>query len=126
MRAIKINCTTRTITIIEVESYRNICNELNNNCKNFICPMMFATNDVMYADYYAGLNGFSGGFMLDGWVHPILGNAIIVGTDNDGNLADVIVSKGEIDKQISFISKELVNKWFYYESDLGNISFSKN
>ena len=126
MRAIKINCTNRTITIIEVENYRNICDELHKHCKNFICPIMFATNDVMYADYYAGLNGFSGGFMLDGWVHPILGNAIIVGTDNDGNLADVIVSKGEIDKQISFISKELVNKWFYYESDLGNISFSKN
>lgn len=126
MRAIKINSITRTITIVEVESYRHICNELHENCQNFICPMIFATNDVMYADYFAGLNGFSGGFMLDGWVHPVLGNAIIVGTDSDGNLADVIVSKGEIDTQISFISKELVTKWFYYESDLGNISFSKN
>ena len=126
MRAIKIDCATRTIAIIEVESYRNICDELNKNCKNFICPIMFDTNDVMYADYYAGLNGFNGGFMLDGWTHPVLGNAIIVGTDSDGNLADVVISKSEINNQISFISKELVSKLFYYESDLGNISFSKN
>ena len=81
----------------------------------------------MYADYYAGLNGFKGGFMLDGWTHPVLGNAIIVGTDNYGNLADVIVSREEIDKQISFISKYLASKWFYYESNLEDkILFSKN
>jgi hypothetical protein len=64
--------------------------------------------------------------MLDGWVHPVLGNAIIVGTDTDGNLADIVISKTEINNQISFISKELVSKWFYYESDLGNVLFSKN
>jgi hypothetical protein len=127
MRAIKIDSIKRTISIIEVESYRNICTELNERCQYFICPMIFETNDVMYADYYAGLNAFKGGFMLDGWTHPVLGNAIIVGTDINGNLADVVVSKGEIDKQISFISKYLVNKWFYYESNLDNkILFSKN
>lgn len=127
MRAIKIDCTTRTITIVEVDSYRNVCDELSDNCEYFGCPMIFATNDVMYADYYAGLNGFKGGFILDGWDHPVLGNAIICGTDIDGNLADVIISKGEIDKQISFISKELVKKWFYFESDLEKkLSFSKN
>ena len=126
MRAIKINCTTRTITIVEVENYRNICDELNKNCKNFICPIMFPTNDVMYADYYASLNSFNGGFMLDGWVHPVVGNAIIVGTKKNGDLTDIVISKNEIENQISFISAELVSKWFFYESDIGNISFSKN
>ena len=126
MKAIKIDCKTRTVTIIEVDSYQQICSGLSKHCKHFICPMVFETNDVMYADYYAGLNGFNGGFMLDGWVHPVLGNAIIVGTDDNGDLANVIVDKSEIDSQISFISKDLVSKWFFYESDLGNISFSKN
>lgn len=127
MRAIKISCTTRTISIVEIHSYRNICNELNHSCEYFGCPMVFETNDVMYADYYAGLSEFSGGFLLDGWSHPVLGDAIIVGTDEYGNLSDVVITKNEIDNQISFISKDLAKKWFYYESDLTNkLLISKN
>ena len=126
MKAIKIDSEKRTISLVDVANYRNICTEINHSCERFICPIVFETLDVMYADYYAGINCNSCGFILDGWVHPILGNAIIVGTDFDGDLTDIALSIKDIEEQISFVSKHTIKNWLYSPMNIENTFFSKN
>lgn len=127
MKAIKINVYERTLTYIDISNYREICSTLNDKCNNFICPMIFETLDTMYADYYAGINNKNkSGFLLDAWTHPIIGNALIVGTDLNGDLCDVIISISDIENNISFVSNDLVQNWVYNNFTLENIAFSKN
>jgi hypothetical protein len=127
MKAIKINPCKRTITYIDIDSYGEIKHNLNENCKNFICPMIFETLDTMYVDYYAPINARSqNGFLLDGWNHPVIGNAIIIGTNSIGDLDDIKIDIEHIESKISFVSNNLLHNWLFNNINLEHISFSKN
>ena len=87
MKALLINSQTRTITEVSYtgkldDAYRLL------NCAMIEAPVSFSNGDTMYCDEEAWLNVSEDddlhGFMLPGWSYSILGNALIVGTSDEG------------------------------------------
>jgi hypothetical protein len=52
-----------------------------------------------------------GCFILDGWITPCVGNAIILGTNDDGESIDCKSTLEELQKQIKFYPKENAIAW---------------
>ena len=114
MRALKINVETKTITeVVLSEDFRDISREIGNGCEYFCIPYSFANDDSLYADDESLLrrNDIKGGFMLsDDWSYPIVGNAIILGTDDEGNSIDCKTNVDDF-KDIIWVSKEASIDW---------------
>jgi hypothetical protein len=114
MKALKINVENKTITQVELsQDFRDISKEIGNGCEYFCIPYSFANDDSLYADDESLLRqkNIKGGFMLsDEWSYPIVGNAIILGTDEEGESIDC---KSTIDdfKDIIWVSKEESINW---------------
>ena len=87
MKVIKIDSTNRTISNIEIgNSLDDIYAALGDGCTCFACPVVYPNNDGMYIDD-EGL-GQPNGFIFPNWLYPISGNALIIGTDSEGNSMD--------------------------------------
>ena len=91
-KALKINVEAKTITEILIDdSIGSITREIGNGCQYFCCPYEFPNADCIYADdeSLTRESDIRGGFMIsDTWVYPIVGNAIILGTDEEGDSID--------------------------------------
>ena len=86
-RAIKINVETKTIeTIILGDDYKEIYPAIGNGCSCFAIPVEFPNGDSMYVDDESLLrpDDIVGGFIMEGWRVPIIGNAILLGCDEEG------------------------------------------
>ena len=88
MKALLIDSKARTITAVEQNNLKDIYRLLH--CDMVEAPVNFANGDTMYCDEEAWLK-VSGekdedlnGFMIPGWSYSILGNALIVGTGEEG------------------------------------------
>ena len=103
-KALKINVETKQIEAITIESSKDIYREIG--CELFEVPVTFDNGDGLYCDEEALLRvrNIKGGFMMPGWVRPIVGNAIILGTKRNGDSCDC---KSEISElKVKFFSSE--------------------
>jgi hypothetical protein len=90
-KALKINVENQTITEVFIGNEIDcISNEIGNGCKYFCCPYEFPNNDAIYSDDDILLRNddIKGGFMFRDWHYPIVNNAIILGTDEEGDSID--------------------------------------
>jgi hypothetical protein len=113
-KAIKINVENKTIESIEIsDGIESISKEIGNNCEYFCCPYTFENNDTIYADDESLLrmNDIKGGFKMENWVYPIVGNAIILGTDDEGDSIDYKSDINEIIAKIIFVDKKESKEW---------------
>ena len=107
-QALLIDVSTKTITQIELDSYfESISKAIGNGCQYFCCPFSFSNEDSMYADDESLLriDSIKGGFILDGYSGTIVGNAIILGTDAEGDSVDVKSTIDEIAERVIFIDE---------------------
>lgn len=111
MKAIKINSQLKTIEYVEISNYREIYPHLNNQCSCFCCPITFENEDTLYSDDEGLYHEFEGGFMFKDWNYPLVGNSIILGTDEEGGSIDVKTSIKDLEKNIIWVSKENCIKW---------------
>ena len=111
MKAIKINSELKKIYIVYINHYNEIYPHLNPQCTTFCCPVTFENQDTIFSDDEGLYNQFEGGFIFNDWNYPLVGNAIILGTDNEGDSVDVKTSIQEIEKKITWVSKEDCIKW---------------
>ena len=114
MKALKINVETQTIEeVLLTENFEDISKEIGNGCNYFCCPYVFPNSDTIYADDESLLrqDNIVGGFMLEGWQTMIVGNAIILGTDDEGGSIDYKTDKDNLYKKISFVEKSLCLKY---------------
>lgn len=100
MKALKIDVKTQTVTKIEL-SKENFSTEvydaIGNGCHRFCAPFDFSNGDVLFADDEALLrDNIEGCFSLQGFSYPIVGNAIIVGSDYDDDVCDVRTEADDI------------------------------
>jgi hypothetical protein len=113
-KALKINVEAKTITEILIEdSIDAITKEIGNGCQYFCCPYEFPNADCIYADDESLLRGndIRGGFMLsDTWVYPIVGNAIILGTDSEGDSIDCKTKPSDLEG-IVFVNENDCKLW---------------
>lgn len=111
MKALKINTGNKTIEEIEISSWKDIAPAIGNGCELFAIPIIFENEDGIYVDDEGLFNDFQGGFMLKDWEYPIVGNALLVGSDDDGNSVDVKTSVDDLEKMVIWVDMETCNVW---------------
>jgi hypothetical protein len=107
-KAIKIDVQKQTLEYITIEDgLQAIYDAIGNECTTFCCPVSFENEDTIYADddILLHTDRIKGGFIMENWRVPLLGNAIILGTDMEGNSVDVKADITLMAKQIHFISE---------------------
>ena len=114
-KAIKINVELKTITeIIIDDNIESISNEIGNNCRYFCCPYDFPNNDAIYSDddILMRIKDIKGGFkMADNWNYPIVNNAIILGTDDEGDSVNYKSKIEDIKSKIIYVDKDTCIAW---------------
>lgn len=110
-KAIKIDVVNKTIYEVEINNAKDIYDHIGNNCNLFCCPVEFENSDALYADDESLLKDVEGCFVMDGWTTPIVGNAIILGTDDEGDSIDHKSTLDEIAEKLMFGSKEIAEAY---------------
>ena len=112
MKAIKIDVANKKVSQVNIGNYKEIYGQIGNGCNLFCCPVQWENNDVLYADDEALLKDeLEGCFMMPDFNYPIVGNAIILGTNEEGESVDVKTKISELQKKIMFGNKEAAELW---------------
>jgi len=102
-KAIKIDVENKTITEVLIDNGIDaIYKEIGNGCTIFCCPYEFPNNDAIYSDddILMRIDDIKGGFMFKEWHYPLINNAIILGTDEEGDSVDCKTSINDLSKLI--------------------------
>jgi hypothetical protein len=111
-KALKIDVVNQTVTNILINDLEDIYKEIGNGCQLFCCPINFDNGDTLYADDESLLReNVEGCFMMDSWSYAIVGNAIILGTDDEGESIDCKSSIMDIYKNLIWGDKRVAEKY---------------
>jgi hypothetical protein len=112
MKAIKIDVANQKISQVNISDYKEIYSQIGNGCNLFCCPVQWENNDVLYADDEALLQeSLEGCFAMPDFNYPIVGNAIILGTDDEGESIDVKTKIAELQEKIIWGNKQAAELW---------------
>lgn len=105
MKVIVINSETRSIELKEISSIglQPIYDEIGNGCDTFECPITLPNRDTFFVDEEGRLKKQKGAFQIIGYHSPLVGNAVIIGSDKKGNGCDVKSTVGQIFGLIEFL-----------------------
>lgn len=106
MKAFKIDSGAKTITEIQIDNWREIKTHIGNGCGLFAVPVTFENNDGIYVDDEGVYHEFQGGFIMEDWIYPLIGNGVILGCDEEGESQDAQTSLEWLQENIKFVSKE--------------------
>lgn len=113
-KVIKIDVVTKSVYHVELgKDYQEIYGQIGNGCTTFCCPLNFENEDFMFADDESLLRmeDIIGGFYMSHWNTPIIGNALIIGSDDEGNSVDAKTTIEEIQSQIKFLNADQCKKY---------------
>lgn len=115
MKALKIDVVYQTISQIEIKDYKEIYSAIGNGCDLFCCPIEFENGDVLYSDDEALLReNIEGCFAMHDWSIPLVGNAIILGSDGNGDSVDVKSKANQILEKIIWGNKAVAENYANY------------
>jgi len=115
MRAIVIDSTNKNVCEVDITAdFRDIYPLIGNGCTTFACPVQLENGDAMYADDEGLYNQIEGGFMMRGWSYPIVGNAVLLNVDEEGESIDALSDIEDLKSRIVWISKEDAQRWASY------------
>jgi len=107
MRAILVNSTEKEINVIDIKgnNYREIAKLIG--CSTIASGYSFKNNDFMYVDDEGLFTDNDNGFIIhqegNTWgMQKLIGNALIVGSDEDGNDLDAVSTVDEVKSIIKF------------------------
>lgn len=111
-KAILIDVTNKTVTNCEINHYKEIYPLIGNGCTMFTVPVELENMDAIYVDDEGLLHDeMKGGFILEGYHSPLIGNAVIQGTDDEGESVDCKSTLEEIAARITFLTPEQSEQW---------------
>ena len=112
-KVIKIDVEKQEVYHIELgDHYTDIYEKIGNNCSTFCVPLEFENHDCLYADDESLLrDDIKGGFYMPDWSVPIVGNALIVGTDDEGDSVDSKTDIDTIKNNIRFLNAEMCKRY---------------
>ena len=111
-KALKIDVVNQTVTSIMIDDIKDIYKEIGNGCDLFCCPVDFENGDTLYADDESLLReNIEGCFLMHNWSYAIVGNAIILGTDEEGESVDCKSSSMDIYKEIIWGNKSVAEEY---------------
>lgn len=114
MKGILINVEDKTVTMVDVKpGYKNIYPFIADHCTTFTCPYSYPNGDTLYCDDESLLKfgSIKGGFMYKNWQYPIVGNALILGCDNDGESTNVNSTVEYIENGLVWIDEDKAKSW---------------
>ena len=113
MKAIHVKSLSHTVKMIDLpKGVEHIYPYIGNGCTTFECPYIFATEDTIYVDEEGLFHETVGGFMIvNSKINPLLGNALIIGTDEEGGATDVKMTVEEVEKSIIWLTDEECEIW---------------
>jgi hypothetical protein len=89
--AILINANDNTISLVSIKDYKDISKF--GQFDLFTCVQIDAKGNTLYVDDEGLLNGTSRGFVIEGYEQPLMGNAVLLGTNlNTGDSKDTSLS----------------------------------
>jgi hypothetical protein len=103
MKALKINVEERIVEVINIENFTDIYPHIGNECHTFTCPEVLPNNDSLYVDDEGLLKEMKGFFSI-GDSAPFVGNAVLQGTNAEGDSVSVVSTKEEIESKITWYS----------------------
>ena len=112
-KAIKIDVIKKDVYEIELsDDYKAIYGAIGNDCRCFCVPIEFENGDALYSDEEGLLHEkMEGCFMMENWISPLVGNAIILGTDDEGDSIDAKSTIEEIKSKIYFYDDKVAENW---------------
>jgi len=115
MKAIKIDVANKKLSYVNIGHYSEIYSEIGNGCELFCCPVEYPNRDVLYADDESLLReNIEGCFSFPEWNYPIVGNGILLGSDEEGDSADVKTTIEELESKIIWGNKEAAESYRQY------------
>lgn len=103
MKALLIDSHTRTISVIQINDWREIAPAIGHWCNYFECPLILPNEDTLYVDDEGLFHPYCFGFCIDGLDTPVMGNGILLGCDDRGESIDVQTSLEELQARIEFV-----------------------
>ena len=113
-KALFIDVINQSVTeVLLPKHFQSISKQIGNGCELFCCPYSFPNGDSIYADdeSLTRYQDIKGGFMFPNWAYPIVGNAVILGTDDEGDSIDAITTADEISKMIIWRTEADAKEW---------------
>jgi hypothetical protein len=111
MKAFRINSADRKVEEIKINDWKDIAPAIGNGCDIFTAPVTLENDDTIYVDDEGLYHPFEGGFMMEGWQYPCVGNAIVQGTDEEGESTEPKTTKEELEAMIQWIDKSTCERW---------------
>lgn len=112
IKVIKIDVEQKDIYELEIEPTLDaFYSTIGNGCNTIECPVHFRSetsefDDALYCDENARIMGqdyIKGGFYFPNWMYPIANNAIILGTDEEGEDRSHNQDLESLKAQITFV-----------------------
>lgn len=101
MKAILINSETCQVTEVEYTgNWESISTWIGNKCDTFTCVQLYENGDTAYVDDEGLFNGTITAFKHENYPDPLVGNALILGTDETGESVDVSTPLSQVQKDV--------------------------
>lgn len=111
-KGIKINSELQTLEYVTLgNDFRDIYPIIGEFCTLFECPIIFENRDTVYVDEEGLYQGYTKGFIFEGFEYKkILGNGLILGSNEDGESEDVKYTIEDLQDKIAFFEVLKINK----------------
>jgi hypothetical protein len=118
MKAIKIDSENSTIKIIEIDNLVDVYSAIGENCTCFATTTQFDNDDLLVIDdnLIDNPENIRGGFIIENWAYPrqtvhlVVGNAIVLGMNDNKEYISCKSQISEISKNVVFLNPENLNE----------------
>jgi len=116
MRAVVINSEKKEVYEVQMGTdYKEIYSLIGNGCSTFAVPVELPNGDAVYADDEGLLQAeIKGGFIMEDWNYPIVGNAVLLNVDEEGESCDALSDVEELASQIEWVNQTDAKSWAEY------------
>ena len=108
MKAFFIDSLNHTITETTIASWKEIAPKIG--CKMFTCVGV-EDDDTLYVDDEGLLTQPEAFFLYKGYVQPLAGNAVVLGTDEQGLSVDPKMTLDDLKKRVTFLTPMQAYIW---------------
>ena len=141
---IKIDSRKREVNLVKIDdwNYKKIYDLIGHGCRNFEVPFVFDNEDTLYTDGEFAIKEFSSEVDENGFYYPgdygfillpyykkfvFLGNAVITGSNDEGETVSVKSTLELIRREIVFVNiNREEGEYEYYEWDSLSNKYKKS